>query len=395
MKKWLVLIFFILLSGGCVLSTLETQEGVVWEYQPTGGDLKVGVELGVETVYFGDGGGNIYALHMRTGNLKWQRTLNSGEDLRVLYCSPTALYAVSKASWESDANLWEFSLDQGELVTNITLTGFDPTNGYTVYTNSSDVLKLILHSATKVVSIDLSTLAVTSQDFSGSLNIDEHICKVLHANMLLTDYLFLVTDLSRMLKLDASLNLQSTYQSGTAHTGYGSALYANSRFYIGTLDGVYVMDNNGTWDSAPLTGYPVKHANMSVNYAQTALYAPLADYPRSGIAKFDISSYQNSESWFFQTYNNVNYSSTVLSELYNMVLVLDDGGYLSVVNSEDGTMITSKYFGTVGSDALKAAFDEGEQIVFFPFSVPSKVICYSLDYPESLSTQSRDKTKAN
>jgi outer membrane protein assembly factor BamB len=399
MKKLAVVFFAItaLLVSSC--ANFDTEEGVVWTYNLEN-ELAAGVELGSETIYFADASGWVYALHMRTGNLKWTKQaldVNSFvETVKALYSGTTNLYVLSYSSWEGTF-LRQFDSEQGELLSTTELTLDEPNPGRGVYTNYSDgKVYMIAYSDKKLAVVNLATMGISYLDVSSHLNSDESIVRVMNVNQdVLGDYFYAISDKGKVLRFDESagtLTYRDSSQYSGEHAFYGSAIYADDKLFIGTADGLLAMLDDftvtPTWQIISST--KVASTRMATDSKESYLFAAFAEYPNAGIKKYEMTDTGADEDWTYQTFDNTSYSSVVYSEFYALATVIDDSGNLSVVDDASGMLITSRSIGINSDPDLEIAYNETEQIMFIPISVGSKVICYDLSYPDTLMTQSKE-----
>lgn len=381
-------------------ASFDTDEGMVWTYNLEN-ELTAGVELGNETVYFADASGWVYALHMRTGNLKWvKQVLENGfvESVKALYCGTTNLYVLSYSSW-SGTFLRKFDNEQGELLSTIELTMNEPNPGFCVYTNYIDSkVRFIAYADKKLAIVDLLTMNIDSYfDATSYLTSEEKIVRVINVDQsMIGDYFFAISDKGKVLRFSESsgtLTYISSSQASGEHTFYGSALYADDKLFIGTADGLLALLDDFTvtpsWEI--ISSVKVASTRMTTDSKDDYLFAAFAEYPNAGIKKYELTDTGASEKWTYQTFDNTSYSSVVYSEYYALATVIDDSGNLSVVDDVSGMLITSRNIGVNSNPNLSIAYDELEQIMFIPISVGAKVICYDLSYPDSLTTQSKTR----
>lgn len=398
MKKFVVLSAFLVLLAGCI--NIQDSE-IAWTFDSFEGDLSVGVELGYdetgaqEAVYFGDDAGQIYSVYKRTGNLRWQRSIESGDTLDEIYCAPNAFYAVYHDPYSpGDSTLAKYSLDQGELLGTLSLPSV-PFSGHTAYTNGTGDYVLVLHSSNSVVEVNLSTLTYSPTGLSGTLNSGETVVNVLYAENLYQDMLYAITSGGRIVTIGTSVSASMGPMDGPEQSCEGSAVYRGGIIYVGTTNGVYAWNTSagGSWDTHfPdwASSFAVKNTMMTADAAGDKLYVPFAGgYPNCGVAMYDISGIAMgavTESWHYSTFGNVNNGSLVLSEASHTLVFIDDTGYVNAVDSASGSLLQpTTFLGTLNDTSLRPAVDTVEDIAFLPTTSPSKVFCYNLSYPTSTS----------
>ncbi|OHD54721.1 MAG: hypothetical protein A2Y33_01735 [Spirochaetes bacterium GWF1_51_8] len=387
MKKGLILTLFsaIIAVTGCTISNDQT---VVWQY-----DMDYDVAAGVvqdnnyNYVFFADVKGKVFSVWMDTGNARhvWNFT---NENVSVLHTQlytdgSDALFVATTNKLSSVSKLRKLDFGGESLwETNLALVVHGDVASYT---NSDNHIHLILHSSDKIARIDVNSFPVTIEIVTAASYGMNDVSKVIVGKDGASIYYYALDSTGRVFKIDSSLNLVASSPTA-AKNFYGAVIYYNNKLYVADSQGLHVHDaaNISFPPGNYFTEHDIKYTPMLIDPITGMLYIGYYSFnntPYGGIGKYDLND-NLSRDWTseYQGFDHFSYSPLYYSYLLEYAAIVDDAGYLNLVDAKTGVFIdVNHYLGVISKPNLKWAHDYNGKAVYIAVNIPSRIYCISLE----------------